>query len=258
MDKDKIKELLKEHNNTRNFSNIYTKFGKTIRPDIIRSNIITSKEQTSTLINNDIKTIIDLRIREEGGGNSKHPIYPDAIINFLPIAFGSLDLKIISELLIKGENKKIESFIENGYRTFSSDFKPEIKSFFSLLLNKDNLPMAFHCSAGKDRTGIFSALFLIALGVTRNEVINDFMETNNRINIKNLSEKIDEHLKLMLSVNGEHSKNSAKGFEILFMVKRSWIEIFLQGTDESFGSVESYLKHEINLDMERLKKIYIN
>jgi len=44
---------------------------------------------------------------------------------------------------------------------------------------------------------------------------------------------------------------------MLFVVKRSWIEIFLQGTDEIFGSVESYLKNEIELDIGVLKKIYL-
>lgn len=42
------------------------------------------------------------------------------------------------------------------------------------------------------------------------------------------------------------------------MVKKSWIEIFIQGTNESFGSVESYLKDEIKLYMEKFKKIYLD
>ena len=39
-----------------------------------------------------------------------------------------------------------------------------------------------------------------------------------------------------------HSKESTQLFELLFMVKRHWIEIFLQGIDEKFGSMDFFLK----------------
>ena len=80
MDKNKIIELVQKQNNTRNFSSIRTKSGKKIRSDIIRSNILATKKQTSLLIGNKLKTIIDVRISDEGGG-SKNQTYPDTIIN---------------------------------------------------------------------------------------------------------------------------------------------------------------------------------
>jgi len=57
MDINTIKELLKEQNNTRNFSHMYIKSGETIRTDIMRSNILSTKDQTSTLIAGELKTI---------------------------------------------------------------------------------------------------------------------------------------------------------------------------------------------------------
>jgi len=38
-------------------------------------------------------------------------------------------------------------------------------------------PAVFHCAAGKDRTGVVAAILLSAVGVTRDAVIADFMET---------------------------------------------------------------------------------
>jgi len=92
MDKNRIRELLEEQNNTRNFSHIWMKSGETIRLDIIRSNILTRNEQTSTLICHELKTIIDFRINEEGGG-SENPTYADAMINHLPMLLGIWILK---------------------------------------------------------------------------------------------------------------------------------------------------------------------
>jgi protein-tyrosine phosphatase len=47
-----------------------------------------------------------------------------------------------------------------------------------VIQNQDNVPILFHCSAGKDRTGIASALLLSALGVDRKDIFDDYMLTN--------------------------------------------------------------------------------
>jgi len=256
MDINSIKELLKDQNNTRNFSHIRTTDGATIRADIIRSNILTTKDQTSTLVLDNLETIIDLRISAEGGGD-KNPIYSDVLINHLPIAFGNLNLEKVSELLKIGEIGEIDLFMQNGYRSFSSDFTDEVKAFFSLLLNEDSLPVVFHCTAGKDRTGILTALFLLGLDVSKDDVINDYMETNNRINAKEISQDINDYFRSNSSMQLPYSEELIQTLEMLFSVKKSWIEIFIQGTEESFGSIENYLKSEIELDIKALKKIYL-
>jgi protein-tyrosine phosphatase len=41
----------------------------------------------------------------------------------------------------------------------------------------DQLPLAFHCSAGKDRTGVTAAVLLAALGVPDDEITEDYHRT---------------------------------------------------------------------------------
>ena len=41
-----------------------------------------------------------------------------------------------------------------------------------------NMPILFHCSAGKDRTGIAAILILLALGVDEETAMYDYMLTN--------------------------------------------------------------------------------
>ncbi len=227
-----IKKLLSGYTNTRNFSYISSIDKKAIRPCIIRSNTLTTKEQISSLITNEPKTIIDFRIKKEGGGK-QNLAYPHMEIIHLPIPFGNMNIDIIKKLLIDGEIEKIDSFMESGYRTFSSDFKQEIQIFFWLLLDSGNLPVIFHCSAGKDRTGIFSVLFLLALGISQDDVIDDYMLTNESTTIDN-NQKLD----------------------ILFKVKRDWIEIFINEINKKHGSVELYLSNEIEVDTKKLRALY--
>lgn len=46
------------------------------------------------------------------------------------------------------------------------------------LLENGELPLLFHCSEGKDRTGLASILVLMALGVSRKDALDDYELTN--------------------------------------------------------------------------------
>jgi protein-tyrosine phosphatase len=51
------------------------------------------------------------------------------------------------------------------------------REVFEHLAEPDCTPVLFHCSAGKDRTGVTCALVLGALGVSRADITHDFMLT---------------------------------------------------------------------------------
>ena len=93
--------------------------------------------------------------------------------------------------------------------------------------------------------------------LSKEDVINDYMESNNRIDTKGISQEINEYLRSDLSIQLPYSEQSIQTLEILFSVRKGWIEIFILGIEESFGSIESYLQDEIKLDIEGLKKIYL-
>ena len=54
---------------------------------------------------------------------------------------------------------------------------PAYHALFALLEGR-RVPVLFHCSCGKDRTGIGAMLILLALGVSRADALADYMLTN--------------------------------------------------------------------------------
>lgn len=60
------------------------------------------------------------------------------------------------------------------YRTFIEASAASIATIFTELVDGAT-PAVFHCAAGKDRTGVVAALLLGAVGVTREEIVADFM-----------------------------------------------------------------------------------
>mmetsp|Transcript_37787 Transcript_37787/g.76871 ORF Transcript_37787/g.76871 Transcript_37787/m.76871 type:complete len:394 (+) Transcript_37787:353-1534(+) len=53
-----------------------------------------------------------------------------------------------------------------------------VAKLLKLVSDPSNHPVVWHCSEGKDRTGAMSALFLLALGIPREVVIDDFVLSN--------------------------------------------------------------------------------
>ena len=59
-----------------------------------------------------------------------------------------------------------------------TQFRRDWRRFFKLLAERDVYPLLFHCSAGRDRTGVGAAMLLSMLGVDRERIVADFLESN--------------------------------------------------------------------------------
>lgn len=67
---------------------------------------------------------------------------------------------------------------------------------FALLADASNLPMLYHCAAGKDRSGIMTALLLALLGVDRETIVADYMLSNHvysdEVEARNIIDVLEE------------------------------------------------------------------
>ena len=66
----------------------------------------------------------------------------------------------------------------NQYVLMATAHMDVLGDLFRSLLKPDATPMLFHCSGGKDRTGVASAMLLRIAGVAREVVIADYLLTN--------------------------------------------------------------------------------
>ncbi len=65
-------------------------------------------------------------------------------------------------------------FLGTQYTDMLDDATPQIIGALSALAAPDARPAVFHCTAGKDRTGLLSALVLSLLGVPEETVVADY------------------------------------------------------------------------------------
>jgi protein-tyrosine phosphatase len=117
-----------------------------------------------------LRTVIDLRSVDDR--ETAHSLLdtPIRYVN-LPISRGESTTSL--ERPMGADGRADMARIYGMYLEVSS---PSIRQIFAEL-SSGATPAVFHCAAGKDRTGVVAALLLCAIGVTRDAVIADFMET---------------------------------------------------------------------------------
>jgi protein-tyrosine phosphatase len=121
-------------------------------------------------------------------------------------------------------------------------FGPSYGASLQRILNGTG-PTLLHCTAGKDRTGVLSALLLLLLGVPRETVFEDYLLTNTYLEA--------ERRAAMAS-----ALKDPTGTTSLMLADRSYLETALQTIDRKFGSLDNYRRTELGLsdsDLERLK-----
>lgn len=124
------------------------------------------------------------------------------------------------------------------YRQMPYD-NPAYHTLFQLL-EAHRGPLLFHCTCGKDRTGIGAMLILLALGVDRKTALMDYLLTNvyrRKIIEASLRDKPAGERALLLSVEG---------------VSASMGEGALDEILQRSGSYEEYFAREYGLDSKRL------
>lgn len=118
---------------------------------------------------------------------------------------------------------------------YLSSFDPRVEyhgALFRQILANLNAPLVFHCSAGKDRTGIVAALLLRVVGVPDDIIIQDYALTA-------------QHLGVYLEEQQAHYRSLGAPQAVIDEILGSPAENIarlLRYLDEKWGSAEAYLQ----------------
>lgn len=127
-----------------------------------------------------LRTVIDLRApRETAAAPSLWPTATGARLVELPVAEGGegADTNYI-HMLLSGE---LDTFDPDDMGRFYIDLIEKYPDVFGeafrVVADPCNMPSLVHCAAGKDRTGVFTALLLSALNVPSAAIVADYTLT---------------------------------------------------------------------------------
>jgi protein-tyrosine phosphatase len=149
------------------------------------------------------------------------------------------------------ESEARETF-EAFYPQVLESHREQFRDLFQTLLTNEG-PVLYHCSAGKDRTGVATALVLTALGVPRETVIADY-ELSNRY----------------YRMDFRPADNASPEFRMFASLPPEVVKVF-QGVDGAYleavfaeidrrGGIDAYLQNDLGVgpaEVARLKATYL-
>ena len=133
----------------------------------IRSDVPTkvSEAEKEWLLNNNVNVIVDLRTNAEQV--KKHcPLIDDDRFTYYSLAVRGGDI------VPKSTNNVSKSYINMVDEQFNE--------MIEFLLNTPSNVLYF-CNAGKDRTGVVSAVLLHKLGYSKEYIVNDYLESKTNL-----------------------------------------------------------------------------
>lgn len=186
-----------------------------------------------------IGLVCDLRsLAEREGHPTPWPLHwtPETLIMDVNSDLRSGRVDIIEALRQNPTEHGAEAVMRHMYREMPGVLLPHLQTLTGRLVQRPDTPVIIHCTAGKDRTGVFCALLLLALGVSSSLVMDDYLES--------AVSCTSEPFTAMIGRTIAKALGSPPGVEVVravASVKASYLEATLDAITEKYGSLELYL-----------------
>lgn len=234
--------------NFRDLGGYETAEGKFVRWGLLyRSGVLShlTEQDFAYLTPLGVRVVCDFRTAQENAANPEIRIPGSNVQHVsLPIGPGSgasstKDNAPSMEEFLKTNPSAVDlkAWMTKIYGGFAFTNAPEYSKVFAEL-KQDRLPLLFHCSAGKDRTGVFSALLLLTLGVPEQTVLADYELTDKYLRDA-MSAEATKKLLAGSSTPGM-SQLSADQRKVMMAADPEYLKSTLRRIDEQFGSFDNY------------------
>ena len=143
----------------------------------------------------------------------------------------------------------VDEFMRSIYKTQTEERAQCFAEVLKYLTLPCELPILYHCTNGKDRTGFMTFLILSLLGVDEDKIISDYTLTN--LTFDESFGLLGDNMSEELGIENHHLWE-------FYGVKPDWLRISINYIKENFGSVENYLLSETDLTAQDFAKIREN
>lgn len=148
-----------------------------------------------------------------------------------------------------------DQLLQNVYRRIvTAEHAQEMfRRFFALLLEGGTT--LWHCTQGKDRTGLTAVLLLTALDVDESIIIEDYLQTNLYLHADEVREDVAAQ-----GLLGRRAGKAVQDIAALSEARMDYYNAAKEAVEEKYGSWKEYLHTAIGLsqeDMEKLQTLYM-
>lgn len=241
--------------NMRDLGGLKSENGKTIKNNLLfRCGELyeISQNDIDFLHSNNVKAIIDFRDLSECRIKKDSRIDGIDYYSFpaLPPLNMPEDEKEREKFIAKWNEHPKEVFM-NLYKELSSSSESTeaYTKFFEVILSLKGKAVLWHCTQGKDRTGVAAILLLTALGVSKEDCLKEYFLTNDvmKTEYENL-------------VQSGISKEKLHIMKIVLFVMEECIMTYINELEKRYGSIKNYIINILHITEEeiiQLRKDYL-
>jgi protein-tyrosine phosphatase len=239
--------------NFRDMGGYFSTNGMQVRRGLLfRSGVMSSLTESDKayLQSFGFQRVIDLRSSDE---RELYPNYWAASANIEVLARDYSMLDLVKDMTDEsGQPRGMDAL----YRGMANSLRPQLQMLFDEAL-AGHVPLVVNCSAGQDRTGLSSALLLLALGVPRDVVMQDYLMSTRyrRPDVEKGDVDLVEAAKSnafarMMLAYGAGEGTTAK--PLLTEEGVPYLHYALAQLEADYGSVEAFLERELAVDADDL------
>ena len=253
-------------NNTRDLGGMEADGGKIRHGMLYRSGFLqkASEKDLEKLKTFDIGAVVDFRsgneTREQPDpliGSEKQIHLPAEDEQALGIERDEEAKKRVGEILIDrviADPDYANKYMSGLYRRFvSNTFTAGQYRKFIQLLEEEEKPVLWHCTAGKDRAGFGAILLEEILGVDREAIRADYLKTNGYIR-----EEVDFLVDMFEKMRPQNYPK--KEVRLFFSAEPYFFDSIYDEAENKYGSFDNYMKTALGVDdtlKEKLKERYL-
>ncbi|HUF32474.1 MAG TPA: tyrosine-protein phosphatase [Acidimicrobiales bacterium] len=208
-----------------------TRWGRVFRSDALGGLTVAD---AALLHRMGLRVVYDLR-RDVERQRAPSALPVDGSVRSVVLAIGgdAGEGRELIDQLLAGELDELGiGFMVDLYEQMVDEAAPSFASLLTRLTDAEGLPALFHCTAGKDRTGVSAALLLAVLGVDEGDILDDYelstvLRSNRRV----------EELRPRLEAVGV----DVERVRPFLSAPRPALRAALDRVDDHHGGVERYL-----------------
>lgn len=148
---------------------------------------------------------------------------------------------------VSGEHAR--QIMTDLYRNMPVWLESRLRGVFQCIVSGD-VPIVFHCAAGKDRTGLTAALVLHAMGVDRKSILYDYQLTNQAVNLEAFTLKYNKAAMGLTEQDNPMLKIPLNVRRALIDADSNFLSAALTEIEQDYQTIDNFLAERLGITAE--------
>ena len=139
------------------------------------------------------------------------------------------------------------STIEEAYIEMVTNKKyvNNLSNIIKEIITSEEFPVLYHCTQGKDRTGVTTYVLLSILGFDKKTIIEDYLS------IKDMN-RVKSNLAFLFVLLIKRNLKTAHKIKNFLRAEEKFLQAAIDAIEETYGTMENFIQNGLNISSEEI------